>query len=220
MKKNKFLKLASGLLMLVLITCCAVSGTFAKYVTTGEANDTARVAKWGIEMSVTGDENSFSTTYGTTVASVNTDKVVAPGTDGTLFTFSINGTAEVDYALAISFNVVKEVKLVAGTYLDYTTANSSTDTFDLANDYYPIKYTVTKPDASEQTFNTLGELKTYLEDLSKATVDANTESGIQGTYTIAWSWAFTPNEQADTFLGHEGTQTISYEFSISATQID
>jgi len=224
MKKNKFLKLASGLLMLVLITCCAVSGTFAKYVTTGSATDTARVAKWGIELAVTGNEASFSTTEGTspnfTVKSADTDKVVAPGTSGTLFSFTITGTPEVAYKMTVSFNFTKEIKLVAGDYLDHTTANSDTDTFNLASDYYPVKYVLTTPDSTVNCA-TLADLKAALEALTTSTVAAGTTVAGAGTYTVTWEWAFGQNNQADTFLGNEVTlQEIAYSFSIEVTQVD
>ena len=54
MKKNKLMRAASILLVATLISTCAISGTFAKYVTTGSATNTARVAKWGVELSSTG----------------------------------------------------------------------------------------------------------------------------------------------------------------------
>ena len=50
MKKNKTMRLASGLLVAVLLTTCAISGTFAKYVSDATNSDTARVAKWSIEV--------------------------------------------------------------------------------------------------------------------------------------------------------------------------
>ena len=49
--KNRFLRLASGLFVLCLITTSVISGTYAKYVTGDNGNDTARVAKWGVEIS-------------------------------------------------------------------------------------------------------------------------------------------------------------------------
>lgn len=54
MKKNKMMRLASWLLVLTLLTTCIISGTFAKYVTSDEADDTARVAKWGVTASISG----------------------------------------------------------------------------------------------------------------------------------------------------------------------
>lgn len=87
MKGSKLPKLAALLLVLTLVTTCFVSGTFAKYVSEGEGEDAARVAKWGVKVEIAGD--GFKTTYGKdevnanvdgpTVVSSTTEKVVAPG---------------------------------------------------------------------------------------------------------------------------------------------
>ena len=61
MKKNKMMRLASVLLVLTLLSTSVISGTFAKYITTDSANDSARVAKWGVVASVKGD--LFGQTY-------------------------------------------------------------------------------------------------------------------------------------------------------------
>ena len=76
------LKLASAMVILCLITTCAISTTFAKYTTGGSVDDTARVAKWGVEVTMDGDP-MFSNTYagGPNGISVSaTENVVAPGT--------------------------------------------------------------------------------------------------------------------------------------------
>ena len=52
MKKNKMMRIASILMVATLITTCAISGTFAKYVTKASGEDKARVAKWGIVLDV------------------------------------------------------------------------------------------------------------------------------------------------------------------------
>lgn len=87
MKGSKLPKLAALLLVLTLVTTCFVSGIFAKYVSEGEGEDAARVAKWGVKVEIAGD--GFKTTYGKdevnanvdgpTVVSSTTEKVVAPG---------------------------------------------------------------------------------------------------------------------------------------------
>ena len=55
MRKNKMMRLASSLLVAVLITTSTISGTFSKYTTQDKASDAARVAKWGVELQVAGD---------------------------------------------------------------------------------------------------------------------------------------------------------------------
>ena len=54
MKKNRMLRLASTLMILTLLTTSIIGGTFAKYTTTGRAQDTARVAKWGVVINTSG----------------------------------------------------------------------------------------------------------------------------------------------------------------------
>ena len=114
MKKNKMMRAASGLLVATLLTTSIISGTFAKYVTSDSASDTARVAKWGVVATVSGDlfgatysavENgnsiiTHSTNGGTVSSGVNasdpSDFVVAPGTkNDTGMTISVSGTPEV-----------------------------------------------------------------------------------------------------------------------------
>ena len=50
MRNNRMMRAASALLVAVLLTTSTISGTFAKYVTEKEVSDTARVAKWGVEI--------------------------------------------------------------------------------------------------------------------------------------------------------------------------
>lgn len=126
MRKNKMMRAASALLVAVLLTTSTISGTFAKYVTQDSASDTARVAKWGVELQVQG--NLFADSYvdaienekdnaKLAVNSSATDDVVAPGTfndDG--FGFSINGTPEVSGQIKIDKLDIKNIFLKAGVY--------------------------------------------------------------------------------------------------------
>ena len=108
MKKNRMMRLASALLVAVLLTTCAISGTFAKYVTTASATDTARVAKWGVRFIVGSDlfdeyYNKDAAGYTGMTLSVDSDSdpkvnLVAPGTAGDGYTFTTDGTKpEVSY---------------------------------------------------------------------------------------------------------------------------
>lgn len=128
MKKNTMMRLASFLLIAVLISTSAISGTYAKYVTQDSASDSARVAKWGVELQVAGDLYglNYKTTENTkTEASTgisvqsNADgkNVVAPGTknDGTGFTFSLNGKPEVSSKVSAVIKT-QNVFLKGGTY--------------------------------------------------------------------------------------------------------
>ncbi len=112
MKKNKTMRVASLLLVAVLLTTCVISGTYAKYVTSGEVSDTARVAKFGVEVTATSE--LFKTEYATedtsysgtlTVKSSDEDKVVAPGTKGNISAAGLTGTPEV--AVRVSYENVE-----------------------------------------------------------------------------------------------------------------
>lgn len=55
MRKSKSMRMASGLLVVTMLSTCMISGTFARYTTQDNASDTARVAKWGVTAVVSGD---------------------------------------------------------------------------------------------------------------------------------------------------------------------
>ena len=109
MRKNKMMRLASMLLVVTLLSTCVISGTFAKYTSQDSASDTARVAKWGVELQVAGAlyEGSYKSdntpvtwtdanAAGVSVNASADEDVVAPGTAGnTGLSFSLNGTPEV-----------------------------------------------------------------------------------------------------------------------------
>lgn len=218
MTSNKHWTLrAAGLLFaLVLITSCFVGGTFAKYVTTGGGHESARVAKFGVTMSVANDtafektydtdDTSISATISNSVESSGPENLVAPGTKGSNFVvLSIKGTPEV----AVNVKIAAEghdVFLKAGEYLDLTTAADS-DKFTLAADYYPITYTLTKNGAATPVVTgKLDAIIAYLNGLSK-NYPANTNLTSEiGEYKLSWEWTFkddtiTYKDQADTLLG-------------------
>lgn len=125
MKKNRMMRLASILLVCVLLTTSVISGTFAKYTTQDSASDMARVAKWGVELQVVG--NLYGDSYddkivlegdtNVAVQSLNkADDVVAPGTKNDEgFTFSLKGQPEVDGVVETTMKI-QNVFLAANTY--------------------------------------------------------------------------------------------------------
>lgn len=140
--KNKLMRLASVMLVLTLLTTCGVSGTYAKYVTTASASDTARVAKFGVTIEsgtvnqkglfkaaytkdATGDKYATITNSVQSPSGVNSkDYLVAPGTSnsGSSY-FRISGQPEV--AVEISYRIepgYKEPFVPAGEYNNWTTA--------------------------------------------------------------------------------------------------
>ena len=231
MKKNKMLRIASVLLVAVLLSTCAISGTFAKYVTTDTSSDSARVAKWGVEITLADDMGAFATTYTTdesgdgaytganSVASSASpaDDVVAPGTKGSM-SFTIQGKPEVAARLTITAEGTP-IKLDAGTYtLEAGKFGANEVSVTTTATYEPIKFYLGTENINENTTYsyTLSELNAALEALSK-NYNPNDDT-LAETYYIGWKWdiqnAFTnatftttPYENAsvvdflDTYLG-------------------
>lgn len=237
MKKNKTLKLASGLLILCLITTCVIGTTLAKYTTGGSAQDSAQVAKWGVRISMLGDglfANEYSnTTNGVTVKS--TQDVVAPGTssdESTAAKFSISGTPEVKVNITIDFDMTNDVYLKAGTYADETTATDTADNFTLSADYHPIVFTLKQIKNATGDINvtlksgTLAEIEAFLNDWSQ---DYAPNTDLTSEFELSWVWSFSGNDQADTYLGNRiaasetnanYSYSVGYTLTVTATQID
>ena len=234
MKKNVMMRLAAVLLVCVLVTTCGISGTFAKYVTEGKAEDSARVAKFGVTVTgKSGSDNSmFNTTYSDTDAGVTVESdeaVVAPGTNGTLTGFTVTGTPEVDVIVA---------------YEDATVelGNNWIDKDDTTKFYCPLTFTVSTNSGTSTLCGLDYESADAFEDAIEAAIkgakgyyDAGTDlSTVNDDLTISWSWAFvdatgSANNQTDakdTFLGDRAAAdeanagTISVSITCTVTQVD
>ena len=223
-KKNWTMRAAVLMFALVLITSCFVGGTFAKYVTKGGGSETARVAKFGVEITAT-DGSMFKTAYaaddtaGTitqTVESSNTDNLVAPGTkEDNTSVFSVKGKPEVAVKVDMAMTVNENVFLKAGSYKDYTQA-PYTGNFALATNYYPVKFTLTRGGEEVVIDGKLEDVKTYLDGVSKAYA-ANTDlSDVLGEFKLSWKWDFTDAtndyvDKADTLLGNLAANAANYQ---------
>ena len=220
MRKNILMRIGSTTLVLTMITSYNISGTYAKYITSDSASDTARVAKFGVTVTATG--SLFDKTYltGTNTPGGSADesavavestgrvhKVVAPGTKSstTGIAFSVKGTSETDVKVLFNATSTKDIFLKAGTNTDYTGKSAN---FTLANDYHPVVFTLKKGATTAKT-GTITEIVTYLNSLTQNSVTAGTNlSTTFGDYTLTWKWAYgdtgitvTGDDQADTLLG-------------------
>lgn len=212
MKKNKIMRLASGLLVAVLLTTCAISGTFAKYVTTGSGTDTARVAKWGVYVDATG-VTAFEDEYGATVKADTADeKIVAPGTDGEFGKFVINGQPEVSTRVTYDASV---------TLTGWT----------VGTDFYcPIWIYVNGVKVDTSACTTAAQYSEAVSAAVKAvsaTFDPNTAINTNAL-TVEWYWPFSTgdaNDAKDTILGNQNatdknTNKISVTINVTITQVD
>lgn len=227
MKKNKAMRAAGVLMIATLLSTNIVSGTYAKYVTSGSASDSARVAKFGVTIAADGtlfsknylaaDDNTPAAddaTTGITVKSSGDDKLVAPGTKNNEgMTFSITGTPEVDVRVNVEVTGSNDIFLKAGTYPDMTTAVTG-DNFTPTADYYPIKYTLTNAKGTVAEGN-LAAITTALTALDNKVHPAGTNlADVLGTYKLTWAWDFDgagagTNDKADTLLGDLAAGTVT-----------
>ena len=200
MKKNRMMRLASILLVCVLLTTSVISGTFAKYTSEGSVTDTARVAKWDIKLegeTITKnvDIDLFATSYknpadnDVTVHS-DTDNVIAPGTKGS-FEIDLKNESEVDAEYAISY----EISNAAGV---------------------PLEFSLTGND--DDWKSTIADLNCEKQALPMDATDAS-------TVTVYWRWTFNPatgrTDADDTYLGTLGTlPTVTVTATITVDQVD
>ena len=235
-KKNWTLRAAVLMFALVLITSCFVGGTFAKYVTSGSGTDSARVAKFGVTVTASGDlfakeyATDDQTVVGTIAKSViSTDKVVAPGTasNGDFVAATVTGTPEV--AVRVSYK------------LDTATLQLENWKDGDGKFYCPLVFKVKTPDGntviSGMEFQTAEAMKAALVNAVAAyTKDYAPGTDLSGkaaeTLAISWEWPFETGTDADkpannirdTFLGDEAAAgraaTVSLTLATTVTQID
>lgn len=241
-KKNWTLRAAVLMLALVLITSCFVGGTFAKYVTSDNAADLARVAKWGVSITAHPTGGVFAKEYdaiageeNTVVADDGKTNVVAPGTkkeNAALVTLS--GKPEVAVKVTYSAEHFR---------LDGNWVGDENDTF-----YCPLIIKVTGKVGDEVKTvpincaekSSAAEIQTAVQnavaacsatyapntDLSSVTVDGE---GLK----ISWEWPFegTANpgqtNEKDTYLGNQAATATGLNIPVihipvtaTVTQID
>ena len=205
MKKNKTMRIASVLLVAVLLTTCAISGTFAKYTTQDTGSDSARVAKWGVELQVEG--NLFGESYIDTqvlktdaaVAVQAVDKssdVVAPGTKNEKgFTFSLKGQPEVAGKITSTMKI-QNVFLKKGTYGVMIPVDSGlvvkTNFAEFTNLYYLSSTTYIPATSWLDAWDTTAPAFYTLED--NVTLSADYYPVV---YSLAGNTASTSNSGAD-----------------------
>lgn len=228
MKKNVMMRLASFLLVAVLISTSAISGTYAKYVTAETGTDTARVAKFGVEITANGnmfakgykeaDVVSIETESGASVWSSNGDKLVAPGTSGTMATMTLNGQPEVD---------------VWVTYEATVTINDNWKD-DEGNRYFPLKISV---DGIPVNYAVTDE-PAVIAAAIKTAIDAHTNKYEAGkdlatvggdAVKVTWEWPYSTgddNDKKDTDLGDKAAANVANAGGITiaikttVTQVD
>ena len=209
MKKNRMMRLASVLLVCVLLTTSVISGTFAKYTSTATGTDTATVAKWSFKVASTDIAPAatttfavdlFSTAYELTNGAVGTDadadvkadgKIIAPGTGGS-FKLNLENASDVTAKYTITLSSIN----AAGVPLEFSTDNGTT--------------WVKAAEVTESNITVTGTL--------------NIGATATDSAPIYWRWAFSTGNEGDTADTTLGTATAlatpSVTVKVVAEQVD
>ncbi len=201
-ENNMVVKIAIVVLAITMIALILLSGTFAKYISSNTAEDTARVAKWQIELNgeslKTSEIDLFSTildsNYTDTETDViNTEKLIAPGTSG-----------------RFNLQIANKSEVAAQYEIDFTITNTAN---------IPIEFSI---DGGT----------TWTKDLTDIAMSNNTilaaKTGISTNLNVQWRWLFdgvsnsnyTQTDTTDTTLGEIGTGTVKVKAVVTVNQVD
>ena len=236
MKKNRAMRLAALMLVLVMMTSCFVGGTFAKYTTSIGGVAEARVAYWGFTQD---GEFTFDLFESNDSGILNNGSgLLAPGSSGEVkvkFAYAENDDVAVAPEVDYTFNVTFTATDAKGNLAD-------TDALDNNPNFVWKLYT---RKTGLVVYNTFAELQKAIEDLDGNKPDDrykagtlpeafyDTGSGTDGAveYTIGWMWHFeeaglniTADQTAaqdaiDTAMGNApDLDDLKITFKITATQ--
>ena len=222
MKKNKIMRLASALLVLTLMTTCAISSTFAKYTTSTTGGDKARVAYWGFDQGADTTIGLFDSNYTNVTSSGEVDgfsNVIAPGTEDTA-----------EFAFGYTNYKTNAIKAPEVTYT-FTVTPTITGDYDELDANPSFKWTLKKPnDAKATEYQTVAALLADIEKLSGDDSGSKTYqpgelpdafTSADEKYTIGWKWDYNGNDDKDTTLGNSQTlENVTFNITITATQVD
>ncbi len=222
---KKKMGILGGLLMAVVVTGYSVAGTYAKYTSSLDFADEARVATWGFklngktpeevkEMKIDLFQDSYEIVDGEgnydVVSKVKGQKVVAPGTRGE-YEFNVTGTAETNYVVAFNATVVNTIK---------------------TDSYNPIFFKLTGGAADGEWRNAV-DFQEYLNNtITAATAKVyEAKEKLNEKYKIEWMWAFdkddttaptgfTSDDEIDTYLaGQNGTVSLDVKLTITQSEL-
>ena len=201
-KKNLMMRIASVLLIAVVLTTSVIGGTLAKYTSTATVTASKAVAKWSIqlegqEMTVPGPaisidlSETFKEYDGVTEETHVANTLLAPGTSGS-FDFTIMNTSEVTATYSIA--------------LEEAIANRP---ISVSEESFPIEYSTNKTHWST--------------DITTVPTSGTLAINETATVTVYWRWAFEGSDVIDTALGvaaQTPAPTVTVTATITATQVD
>ena len=198
MKKNNVMRIASALLVAVLLTTCAISGTFAKYTTTYTGNASARVAKWGFTDSTAVEFDLFLNDYDGVVVGTGDDLVIAPGTEGSAEIALVADADAKAAATEVAYTFEVEVSVEADD---------------------PALLNKLQWNLNGGTYGNLDTLVADINDLFEDQYNPGDDAP-DTTFTIGWKWEFDGNDDTgDTALGVGDDVNVTVTISFTATQV-
>ena len=238
MKKNMFLRVASVLLVLTLLSACAISGTFAKYTASSEGTDTARVAYWGFTSNDTNNtivlNDLFKTSYTGDNGMIAAADAIAPGTTNSVtfkfgYATNTNGTADVTTddikAPEVAYKITVDT---TGSECGTTIANNPNILWKLDENEFG-SYADMIADIKALSGNSTTGAKEYAANTLPPALVNN--DGTPKDHTITWKWIFdetaanangaSNNDAGDTAMGNAADlNNVTISIKITAEQID
>lgn len=230
---KKKMTVLGGLLLAALVSAYSVCGTYAKYISSIDFADEARVAKW--EFKVNGEDpaafNNFdidlfkdsyeieNINHQFVVSSEPGVKVVAPGTQGE-YALALTGTAETNYTVKLD---------------NVEVANTIKTTDKDGKEYSPIKFSLTVGTDEVVSNVSIDELEEALAELYNGQDVYPANHTLNEELVISWKWDFeqpVPDtitdadaiaaykaeyNALDTYLAQE-QGTVSVKFGVTITQ--
>lgn len=230
---KKKMTVLGGLLLAALVSAYSVCGTYAKYISSIDFADEARVAKW--EFKVNGEDpaafNNFDIdlfkdsyeiekiNHQFVVSSEPGVKVVAPGTQGE-YALALTGTAETNYTVKLD---------------NVEVANTIKTTDKDGKEYSPIKFSLTVGTDEVVSNVSIDELEEALAELYNGQDVYPANHTLNEELVISWKWDFeqpVPDtitdadaiaaykaeyNALDTYLAQE-QGTVSVKFGVTITQ--
>lgn len=233
MKKNTMMRIASVLLVAVLLSTSVISGTFAKYTSSVTSNDSARVAKWGFTATAIDISDLFKTAYIADEMHSAADAIAPGTTNSDTFNFTFGGASgitapEVAYTFTVS------------------TADSFCDALIQGNKAIQWKLDTGEWGTWEQLIAAIEALagdasgtKQYAPNTLPTAFGSSSPS-----HTISWQWIFSPTntyymkdgalvesgtagatqmtqDELDTYMGNmETLEDLTLKITVTATQLD
>ncbi len=208
MKKNLTFKLGLFCVALVLVSTCFITNAWARYTSTVTATDTARVAKFDVTFkngTTKIENNAQINIFDTSLKNikqdeneknVNTEKLVAPGSNGS-FQIVVTNKSEVS------------VKITIGGELVDASGNK------LSGDATPIKFCVKADGSSLSDSDTF----TDLNQIGSFDIDVNNTDNTDKTYTVYWKWVTTDDASDTKFGTAENLLKLTAKITLTAEQI-